>query len=141
MLSHTVKFLQFGSFPMVWIFFYQPTRTNRYGINHRHLPSDRNCMVIPSNSSESNLLELYSQATFPQCYITYSQKLKNWQKFRWSGFFSYQITVNFQDGINFLHHISDRNPMDNPSISSKSNLIELFSQATFPQCYHTWSKT
>ena len=56
-------------------------------------------------------------------------------QFRWSGFFSSQQTGTTCNGINYRHPFSDRNRIDIPSISSKSNLLELFSQATFPQCY------
>ena len=59
--------------------------------------------------------------------------------FRWSGLFSYQTTGTNRDGINYLHLSSDRKRMATPSIFSKSTLLELFSQATFPQCYITHS--
>ena len=61
---------QLAEFTRSGLFSYQPTGTNRNGINYLHLPSDRERMATPSISSKSNLLELFSQATFPQCYIT-----------------------------------------------------------------------
>ena len=56
-------------------------------------------------------------------------------QFRWSGFFSYQQTGSTFNGINYRHLSSNRNCFHITSISSKSNLLEHFSQATFPQCY------
>ena len=249
-------------------FSYQQTGNIFNGINYRHLFSDRKRIDIPSISSKSNLLELFSKATFPQCYITYCLELQNWVnsdgldffpinkpelfptestigfyprienewiflpslpnrifwnfshkphfhnaishsvwnfnigsiskvwifflstnrncfqrnqlsasifgpethryssdlfqiessgsfltshistmlyhivsgtsklgQFRWSGFFSYQQTGTVSNGINYRHLSSDRERIDIPSISSKSNLLELFSRATFPPWY------
>ena len=259
---------------MVWIFFLSTTGFTCNGINYRHLSSDPNRIDISSIFSKSNLLELFSQATFPRCYITQCQTLKNWVssdgldffpinkpelhatestigvyprtgtaqiflpslpnrifwnfshkplfhnaishsvrhsiirsfpmvwicflstnrnylqrnqlsaptlgpethtqyfylfqiessgtfltshfatmlyhivsdteklvQFRWSGFFSYQQTGTTCNGINYRHLPSDWNRMDIPSIFPKSNLLELFSQATFPQCYIIQCKT
>ena len=69
---------QLAEFTRSGLFSYQTTGTNRDGINYLHLPSDRKRMANPSISSKSNLLELFLQATFPQCYITYSQNLTYW---------------------------------------------------------------
>ena len=57
--------------------------------------------------------------------MLYHIQSKTWKlgHFRWSGFFSYQQTGTICDGINYLHVPSDRNCLDNPSIFSKSNLI------------------
>ena len=189
---------------MVWIFSYQQTGTIFNGNNYEHRPPDRNRLNSSSISSKSNLLQLFSQATFPQCYITQCQKLKKLvssdgldffpinkpelistestisiyprtgtakmispsfpnrifcnfshkphfhnaishsagnQKI-WSvpmiWIFFHQQTGNILNRINYKHLPSDRTRMDNPSISSKSNLLQLFSQATFPQCYITY---
>ena len=56
-------------------------------------------------------------------------------QFRWSEYFSYQQTGSTFNRINYRHLSSNRNCFDIISISSKSNLLEHFSQATFPQCY------
>ena len=69
-ISHSVRNLKIGSVPMVWILFLSTNRNyfqrNRLSVS----PPDRNRMKNPSISSKSNLLQLFSQATFPQCYIT-----------------------------------------------------------------------
>ena len=271
MLYHIVsESLKFGQFRWSGFFSYQQTGTFFNGINYGHPPSDRICGGTPSIFLKSNLMELFSQATFPQCYTTQCQKLQNsvnsdgvdffpisnrelfttesirgihprtgaaeelhlffpnrmfWNfshkphfhnaiphsvrsfkirsipmvwicllstnrnffqqnqlrastlepelqrnpiylsqiessgffptsyisamlyhivseaskfgQFRWSGFFSYQQTGTFSNRINKGRPPSNRNCRETPSISSKSNLLELFSQATFPQCYTT----
>ena len=192
-----------GQFRWSGFFSYRKTGNVFNGINYRHLSSDRKRWDISFISSESNLLELFSQVTFPQCYITYCLELQNWVnsdgldfflsinreyfwrnqlsasilgpephtysfhlfqiefsgtfltshistmlhhiasatskfgQFRWSGFFSYQQNGKIFKRINYRHLSSDRNCIDNISIFSKSNLLELLSQATFPQCYIT----
>ena len=53
-------------------------------------------------------------------------------QFRWSGFFSYQQTGTIFTGLNYGRLLPDRNRLDSLSVSSKSNLLEHFSRATFP---------
>ena len=125
---------------MVWIFFLS-TVTTCNGINYRHLPSDRKRL-----HSTSYLFQIESSGTFLTSHfatmlyhiVSDTEKLV---QFRWSGFFSYQQTGTTCNGINYRHLPSDWNRMDVPSIFPKSNLLELFSQATFPQCYITQCKT
>ena len=114
---------------------YQWTGNIFTGINYRRLLPDRNRL---------NSLFYLSQVEFSGTFLTShistmlyhivsgSSKLG---QFRWSGFFSYQQTGTNFNGIYFLSLLSDRNRWDLISISPKSNLLEHFSQATFPQCY------
>ena len=103
-ISYSVRHSIIRSFPMVWIFFLSTKpETTCNEINYRHLPSDRNRIDIPSIFSKSNLLELFSQATLPQCYITYCQTLKNWVSSDGLDFFSYQQTGTTCNGINYRH--------------------------------------
>ena len=122
-------------------FSYQQTGTTCNGINYRHLPSDWNRMDIPSIFPKSNLLELFSQATFPQCYVIQCKTLHIWVRSDGLDFSTYQQTGTTCNGINYRHLPSDRKRLDKTSISSKSNLLILFSQATFPQCYIIQCKT
>ena len=69
-ISHSVRSFKIRSIPMVWIFSYRRTGTFLNGINFGRTSLDRNCIDTPSISPKSNPLELFSQATFPQCNIT-----------------------------------------------------------------------
>ena len=69
-IPHSVRSVKIRSVPMVWIFFLSTNRNFFQRNQLGHPPSDRNCKETPSIFSKSNLLELFSQATFPQCYIT-----------------------------------------------------------------------
>ena len=138
MLYHIVsEASKFGQVPMVWIFFLS---TNRNFFQRNQL---RASTLGPEPHRHSiYLFQIESYGTFLTSHIStmlyhiVSEASKLGQ-FRWSGFFSYQQTGTFFNGINYGHPPSDRNRIDTPSISSKSNLLELFSQATFPQCYTT----
>ena len=136
-ISHCVRSFKIWSIPMVWIFSYEQTGTFFHRINQGHPPSDRIRIDTLSISSKSNLMELFSQATFPQCHITQCHERKNQVSSDGLDFFPINKPEYFSNEINYRHPPSDRKRIDTPSISSKSNLMELFSQATFPQCYIT----
>ena len=93
----------------------------------RNLYSSRT--FIPTHYFVRTLLPnvLYSQRQISQMY--------QFAIITSSGLVSYKITGTICNGINYPYLPSNRNRIDNPSIFSKSNLLELFSQATFPQCY------
>ena len=67
-----------GQFRWSGFFSYQQTGTKFYGIKYKLLSPNRNCFDISSIFSKSNLLEHFSQATFPQCYIILCQDRQNW---------------------------------------------------------------
>ena len=134
-ISHSVRHFKIGSVPMVWIFFLS---------THRNY-LQRNQLSTPTLGPEPHgyppyFPQIESSGTFLtshfsiMLYHIVSDTLKLGQ-FRWSGFFSYQQTGTICNGINYRHLSSDRNRMDIPPFFPKSNLLELFSQATFPQCY------
>ena len=122
-----------GQFRWSGFFSHQQTGTVSNGINYRHLSSDRK-----THGYTFHLSQIESSGTFltshisTMLYHTVSGTSKLGQ-FRWSVFFSYQQTGTIFDGINYRHLSSDRKRIDISSIFPKSNLPELFSQATFPQ--------
>ena len=77
-ISYSVRIVKIGSVPMVWIFFLSTrTGTISTGINYKLLPADRNRLNSLSIFPKSNLVELFSRATFPQCYIILCQDRQN----------------------------------------------------------------
>ena len=132
--------LEIGSISLVWTFFLSNNRKNLLG---NQLPASIRWPEPHGQFLYSFQIE--SSSTFFTSHIStmLSHTVKIWKlgHFRWSVLFSYQTTGTFCHGISYLHPLSDRRGTDNSSISSKSNLLELFSQATFPQCYHIRSKS
>ena len=108
------------------------------------LYTNRNCFQMnqqPASTTgpeplrySSYLFQIDSSESFLTSHIStmlVSTSSKKGQ-FRWSGFFSYQKTGTIFTGLNYGRLLPDRNRLDSLSVSSKSNLLEHFSRATFP---------
>ena len=140
-ISKSVRHSIFGSDPMVWIFYLS---TNRNYLQ-------RNQLSAPTLGPETLtqyffFFQIESSGTFLTSHFSTMlyhivQDTPILGHFRWSGFFSYQQTGTTCNGINYRHLSSDPNRIDISFIFSKSNLLELFSQATFPRCYITQCQT
>ena len=129
-----------GVFVMVWSFFQSNNLNNLL----------RNQLPASTRWPEPHGYFLYpfqieSYSTFSRSHIStmllHMVKILNLGYFRWSRLFSYQTTGFICYGISYLHLPADRNSTDISAIPSKSNLLELFSQAKFPQCYHIRSNS
>ena len=136
-IPHSVRIFEIRSIPMVWIFFLS---TNRNFFQRNQLRASTLGPELQTNSIYSFQIESYG--TFLTSHISTKlyhivSEASKFGQFRWSGFVYYQQTGTFLNGINYGHPPSDRSCRGTPSIFSKSNLMELFSQATFPQCYTT----
>ena len=136
-ISHSIRSVKVRSVPMVWIFFLS---TNRNFFQRNQLRASTLGPDLRRNFIYS--LQIESYGTFLTSHISAMlyhivSEASKFGQFRWSGFFSYKQTGTFFNGIDYGHSPLDQNRMDTSSISSKSNLLELFSQATFPQCYIT----
>ena len=134
-ISYSVRIVKIGSVPMVWIFFLS---TNRNFFHRNQLqastsgpdPFIQSFYLFQIESSETFLTSHISTKLYH--IVSGSSKLG---QFRWSGFFSNPQTGTIFTGINYKHLPADRNRLNSLFISSKSNFLELFSRATFPQCY------
>ena len=135
-ISYSVRHSIIRSFPMVWIFFLS---TNRNYLQRNQLSAST--LGPEPHRYSFYLFQIESSGTFLTSHfstmlyhiVSDTEKLG---QFRWSGFFSYQQTGTTCNGINYQASYSrTRNAWIILSIFSKSNLLELFSQATFPQCY------
>ena len=99
-ISHSVRSIKVRSVPMVWIFFLSTNRNF----------SQRNQLRASTLGSEPHrysiyLLQIESSGTFLTSHIStmlYHIVSEAWKlgQFRWSGFFSYQQTGTFFNGIN-----------------------------------------
>ena len=134
-ISYCVRIVKIGSVPMVWIFFLS---TNRNFFHRNQLQASTSG---PDPFIQSfYLFQIESSGTFLTSHISTmlyhivsgSSKLG---QFRWSGFFPYQWTGNIFSGINYRRLLPDRNRLNSFFIFPKSHFLELFSRATFPQCY------
>ena len=134
-ISHSVWKFNIGSISMVWIFFLS---TNRNCFQRNQLSAS---IFGPETHRYSfHFFQIESSGSFLTSHI--SRMLYHivsgtsiLGQFRRSGFLSYQQTGNIFNGITYRHLSSDRKRMDIPTISPKSNILELFSQATFPPWY------
>ena len=99
-------------------------------------------MDVPSIFHKSNLLELFSQATFPQCYIIECRTLHICVRSDGLDFSSNQQTGTTCNGINYWHSTLGLEPHEIFLLSLPNRIFWiLFSQATFPQCYIIQCKT
>ena len=137
-ISHSVRSFKIRSIPMVWIFFLSTNRNFFHGINYEYPPSDRKCKETLSIFPKSNLLATFLTSHIStMLYHIVSWNFKIWSvPIVWIFFLSNKPPI-FSTESTIGHPPSDRNRIDTLSVSSKSNLMELFSQATFPQCYNT----
>ena len=76
----------------------------------------------------------FSRATFPQCYIILCQDRQNWVSSDGLDFFPINKSELISTESTLCNHFWTETKIVS-SISPKSNLLELFSRATFPQCY------
>ena len=125
-ITQSVRRVKIRSVPMVWIFFLS---TNRNFFQQNQLGAST--LGMEPHRHSIYLFQIESYGTFLTSHISTMlyhivSEASKFGQFRWSGFFSYKQTGTFFNGINYGHPPLDRNCIDIPSISSKSNLLELF---------------